>query len=116
LFWWVEAAEPKETNVIFPVERGEIAIPEKPPHPAITKATVWEANSVSVHSGSYAKVTVWLSPEIVQFNDSLTVTINNKRSVKIQPCVDTLLEDVRTRGDRQHPFWAKVENLKAQQN
>jgi hypothetical protein len=23
--------------------------------------------------------------------------------------VEIILEDVRTRGDRQHPFWAKVE-------
>ena len=25
------------------------------------------------------------------------------------PRLEVLLEDVRTRGDRQHPFWAKVE-------
>jgi hypothetical protein len=25
------------------------------------------------------------------------------------PNVATILEDVRTRGDRQHPFWAKIE-------
>jgi hypothetical protein len=29
---------------------------------------------------------------------------------KVVPNIETLLEDVRTRGDRQHPFWAKVEN------
>jgi hypothetical protein len=55
-------------------------------------------------------VTVWLSPELVTFNDTLRVTINNRRQTKVQPSVQTLLEDVRTRGDRQHPFWAKVEN------
>ena len=29
--------------------------------------------------------------------------------VMIQPSVETMLEDMRFRGDRQHPFWAKVE-------
>ena len=28
----------------------------------------------------------------------------------IQPDLRTLLEDVRTRGDRQHPFWAKLDS------
>ena len=28
---------------------------------------------------------------------------------KIHADVKTILEDVRTRGDRQHPFWAKIE-------
>ena len=38
------------------------------------------------------------------------VTINGRAQRNIQPSASTLLEDVRTRGDRQHPFWAKVEN------
>jgi hypothetical protein len=25
-----------------------------------------------------------------------------------KPSVETMLEDLRVRGDRQHPFWAKV--------
>jgi hypothetical protein len=27
----------------------------------------------------------------------------------IRPDVRVLLEDVRTRGDRQHPFWARID-------
>ena len=27
----------------------------------------------------------------------------------VEPDIAVLLEDVRTRGDRQHPFWAKIE-------
>ena len=33
----------------------------------------------------------------------------NGRDPAIRPSLDTILEDVRTRGDRQHPFWAKIE-------
>jgi hypothetical protein len=55
-------------------------------------------------------VTVWLSPDLVAFNNSLKVDINGDNKRKVQPQIETLLEDVRTRGDRQHPFWAKVES------
>jgi hypothetical protein len=27
----------------------------------------------------------------------------------IRPDLRTMLEDVRTRGDRQHPFWARLD-------
>ena len=47
---------------------------------------------------------------MVNFEDRVTVTINGRRQLNIEPDLETLLEDVRTRGDRQHPFWAKVSN------
>ena len=49
---------------------------------------------------------IWLSPDMVNF--SQPITINGTRKT-ITPNLRTLLEDVRTRADRQHPFWAKVE-------
>jgi hypothetical protein len=56
------------------------------------------------------KTTVWLAPEIVDFSQRITVTVNGRnRAADITPSTATMLEDVRTRGDRQHPFWAKVE-------
>ena len=78
--------------------------------PAKTETSLLAPNGVSVDSGSCDKVRVWLSPEIVKFDDTLKVVIKGKPHRKIQPSLQVLLEDVRTRGDRQHPFWAKVEN------
>ena len=109
-FWWVETGDPKEINTILPAEWGENPTPAKKPQPAETKTSALAPNGLSVTSGSCGKVRVWLSPELVTFNDTLVVRINGKRHLKIQPRIDTLLEDVRTRGDRQHPFWATVEN------
>jgi predicted esterase len=109
-FWWVETAGPRAANTILPAEWGENPVPAKKPHPARTDAKVLATNGVMVTNGSCEKVTVWLSPEFVAFDGNLKVTINNKPQRKIQPSVETLLEDVRTRGDRQHPFWAKVAN------
>jgi hypothetical protein len=59
------------------------------------------------------KVTIWLSPELVKFDDAAQVSVANKQ-VKLKgrlivPDLDVILEDTRTRGDRQHPFWAKIE-------
>lgn len=108
-FWWVETAQPRPANMILPAEWGDGPTPEKAPRPAKTTAKVLANNGLIVQSAC-DKVTVWLSPELVTFNDTLRVTINNRRQTKIQPSLQTLLEDVRTRGDRQHPFWAKVEN------
>jgi len=102
-FWWVETDKPKETTVILPAEWGKV------PRPAITDAKVNAANGILVKSPC-DKVTVWLSPELITFDASLRVTINGRAHRNIQPSVPTLLEDVRTRGDRQHPFWAKVES------
>jgi hypothetical protein len=33
----------------------------------------------------------------------------NAKDPFITPDLQTILEDVRTRGDRQHPFWAKLD-------
>jgi len=107
-FWWVETAQPRPANIILPAEWGDGPAPEKTARPAKTTAKVLANNGVSVQSAC-DRVTVWLSPELVTFNETLRVTINNRRQTKIQPSLQTLLEDVRTRGDRQHPFWAKVE-------
>jgi hypothetical protein len=48
----------------------------------------------------------------VDFNQPLVVEVNNRaitpRDRRVQPDLNVLLEDARTRADRQHPFWAKV--------
>jgi len=107
-FWWVETDDPKPISTLLPAEWGDNPIPSKKPQPAETKVSPLAPNGVTVTSGSVGQVTVWLSPELVTFNDTLNVRINGKRQLKIQPKPETLLEDVRTRGDRQHPFWAKA--------
>jgi hypothetical protein len=66
--------------------------------------------NVEMHA---AKVTVWLSPELVSFDRPILVTINGTHvgagKGAIKPSITLMLEDARTRADRQHPFWAKVE-------
>lgn len=58
-----------------------------------------------------AKFSVWLSPEFVNFDHPITITVggNHLGNHHIKPSIATMLEDARTRADRQHPFWAVVE-------
>jgi hypothetical protein len=108
-FWWVETGDPKEISTILPAEWGENAKPAKPPRAAKTKTSMLAPNGVRVDSGSCGRIRAWLSPEFVTFDNTLKVELNKKVQRKVVPKIETLLEDVRTRGDRQHPFWAKVE-------
>jgi predicted esterase len=104
-FWWVETRKPNAANIILPAEWGKRGTP------ASTEGKVLATNGVTVKA-SCDEVTIWLSPEIVDFANRMTITVNGRRQPNnlIQPSASTLLEDVRTRGDRQHPFWAKVQN------
>jgi predicted esterase len=102
-FWWVETDKPNANAMILPAAWGAV------PRPAKTEASVNAVNGISV-SSACEKLTVWLSPDLIVFDASLKVRLNRREQKNIQPSASTLLEDVRTRGDRQHPFWAKVEN------
>ena len=59
------------------------------------------------------QTTIWLGPDFVDFTKPIRLTFNNRKVPDppegIKPNVSVLLEDVRTRADRQRPFWAKVE-------
>jgi pimeloyl-ACP methyl ester carboxylesterase len=99
-FWWFETQQ---------------LLPDKLVHPLLYAAGVEykvesvlskEANSIQMRKAPAKNYTIWLSPEMVDF--SRTIIVENKR-LEPKPSVRTLLEDVRARADRQHPFWMKVE-------
>lgn len=58
-------------------------------------------------------MTVWLSPDMIDFSKPLSVTIDGQRrwNGDFSADLEVMLEDLRTRGDRQHPFWAKIESV-----
>jgi hypothetical protein len=74
----------------------------------VIEAKALPNNRVTVKTNANA-VTVWLTPEIVDFDQDVSVTINRREQKNVTPSAAVLLEDVRTRGDRQNPFWAQVE-------
>ncbi len=102
-FWWVELGTLPERFVVLPSRW-----PDPKARPAALEARALPNNRVVVRCGSET-ATVYLSPHIVDFKQPISVVING-REVKsdIRPAAAVLLEDVRNRSDRQHPFWARV--------
>ena len=102
-FWWVE---------VEGLPSAAITLPGAWPasgRPATVEGTVQEKRNVRVKTGA-RRATVWLSPQLVNFEGDVSVTVNGRKKARnIQPSVEVMLEDARLRGDRQHPFWAKVE-------
>lgn len=104
-FWWFEAESFPSRGIVDP----EHWPPARGVQPVQVNGKVLATNGVSVSSAG-ANVTVWLSPEVVDFGRPMKITVNgSSKSRRVEPDVGVLLEDVRTRADRQHAFWAKFE-------
>jgi predicted esterase len=107
-FFWLELDE-------FPA-KGMVTAADWPPPRGVraisTKATIGSNNSIRVTTGA-SRVSVWLSPELVDFTQPLRAQVNGGKLGSepfVRPDITVMLEDARTRGDRQHPFWAKLES------
>lgn len=60
---------------------------------------------------SASRVTIKLSPSLVNFEQRVEVRLSKKRPYRdfVKPEMQTLLDDLRERGDRQRLYWAKLE-------
>ncbi len=105
-FWWVEVDDLPPATLVDPANWP----PPRNFQPAVIEAKRLANNGVHVTAPGSSTATVWLTPELIDFTRRGTVTINRQKYTgeELQPKVETLLEDVRSRGDRQHPFWARV--------
>jgi hypothetical protein len=106
-FWWLEAEGLPPKSMVAPANWP----PNKAARPAPIVGKRLESNKIIVTMQA-SKITVWLSPELVDFSQPLAIEVNNRnlspRDRIVHPDLGVLLEDARTRADRQHPFWAKV--------
>ena len=106
-FWWIELSDLPPATMVDPKKwvsrRGMV--------PLRTEAKILPNNGVRVKTGADS-ATIWLSPELVDFQQPVPITVNGKkvtrRNESITPSVEVMLEDARTRCDRQHVFWARV--------
>ena len=55
--------------------------------------------------------TIWLSPELFDFNNRCQVRVNLKHVLNdyVKPSLEAMLTDVRERGDRERLFWARLD-------
>jgi hypothetical protein len=106
--WWLEVEGMPEKSMVTPSTWP----PTKGVRPFQFGGKVLATNRITATAKS-EKATVWLSPELVDFNEKTLVEVNNRpispRDRFVRPDLSILLEDARTRADRRHPFWAKLE-------
>lgn len=107
-FWWVELFQLPERSMSDPA----FWPPKRGTRPFRVQAEVRDNNLIRVQ-GRCGRLILWLSPQMVRFDQPIRLYVNAKqlrfRPEELQPDIEVILEDARTRGDRQHPFWAKVE-------
>jgi hypothetical protein len=78
--------------------------------PARVQATISNDNKILVNTKGVGKVTIWLSPGMIDFAKKVHVKTNlaGGEAVTVQPRVETMLEDYYQRGDREKIFVAKM--------
>jgi pimeloyl-ACP methyl ester carboxylesterase len=67
-------------------------------------------NLYNLRAAGVKKLDVWLSPRIVDFKRKLDIRINDRTRFKgpAKLTLDSFLEDLRVRGDRQQVYWMKI--------
>lgn len=103
-FYWVEIRDLPERGRVLPAEW-----PQAKATTTDVEAKILATNGVSVQSKS-GGATVYFTPDMVDFSKRATISIDRRSFDRdLKPTAEVMLEDVRTRADRQHPFWAKVD-------
>ena len=106
-FWWIECGPFSEKWMMYPV-----AWDKRRANPAEVSGKKPTSDRLLARTTADS-ATLWLGPELVDFKKPMHVTINGNKLASpqqpVRPELEVLLEDVRTRADRQHPFWAKIQ-------
>ncbi|MDR1478285.1 MAG: PHB depolymerase family esterase [Planctomycetaceae bacterium] len=120
-FWWVELGNLSNTApeyITDPIEWGSTN-----KKLTIKSRLLPAGNGIQVDNvPKNVDVTIYLNPDILpemaNYKPTSKVTVNvgnknyNPRSQQILPDIAVILYDVKTRGDRLHPFWAMLRSKK----
>jgi predicted esterase len=102
-FWWVELDGMPSSFITLPLQW-----PRKGARDMLLEAEIGINNRIRVKSPAKI-ITVYLHPDIIDFQENVSFNLSGKtQNGPILPNLEVMLEDVRTRGDRLNPFWAKV--------
>ena len=113
-FWWLEIPNlpgDRPERMVDPVDfQARSAVRPITVQSRLNRGT----NNVTVTTTPpVANVQIFLSPDMIDFRTRATVRVNDKNfhppNGIIEPDIAVLLEDVRTRADRLHPFWAMLD-------
>ena len=99
-FYWIEAPEFASDNNSFSFKPGDARGIE---------ASITAKNGISVSQNPSPSTWIWLSPEMVDFKQPVSVRVNRTtKKVDVSSDLDVILEDARQRADRLHPFHFKI--------
>ena len=103
-FSWLEVSDFPERSLVLPSN-----YPEPKKAPVTIRSKILDTNGVLVDTGT-GKANVYLTPDMVNFDERISVNYKSRNyGTGVEPSTEVMLEDGRTRGDRLHPFWAKVD-------
>ena len=103
-FWWTEVSD-------FPAQQNVSPFSWPPPKntpPLTVESEILPNNGIRLKTGARSGH-VFLSPDMLDFEKKIVFSVNGKSTTVGTPSAEVLLEDVRTRGDRLHPFWIRVD-------
>lgn len=105
-FWWIEVGAVPLENVVLPTDWPP---KEKKLAAHFDCKVIRGQNKFTVNVGKDNFTTLWLTPDLVDFSKNIEIGGRGSdfRGMAI-PNRAVILEDVRQRGDRQHPYWAKM--------
>lgn len=103
-FYWLEIPEIDPASVVSPVQFEVKSL-------RLEASLAATGNSIRLSKYPGRQAWVWLRPDMVDFTRPIEVIskTNSKSRSTVAPDNAILLEDARTRADRQAPFYAKVE-------
>jgi hypothetical protein len=104
-FWWFETSELYPKQLVNPLLKPAAWIEYE-----IDASLNRENNAVRVGKVPADRYTIWLTENMVDFSKRVSIeTKGSSRKIDAVPSTQIILEDVRGRGDRQHPFWYRVD-------
>lgn len=106
-FHWLSSDEINPASTMTPILGSEAVRPAK------FSARIAEGNAVQVKAFGVRAVTVWFGRGMVDYAKPVKVTVNGVQTKplnnKVAPEVPVLMEDLYERGDRQRPYFARLD-------
>jgi len=102
-FYWLEAeVQPRYVNNSTRWNSRAAA--------ATLQANIFAGNQIHLRTTGINHVTVWLGPSMIDFTKPVALRVNNQQlaPMPVRASLETLLEDVYQRGDRQQLYIARV--------
>ncbi|MEY4565250.1 MAG: hypothetical protein RLY14_220 [Planctomycetota bacterium] len=106
-FWWLEA-QSLNPNVI----QHPMLYEKNNANQGKIQANILDpgANGVRVVKFPAKNYTVWLHPDMVDFSRTVRIDLEGETErLEITPDISVMIEDARSRAERQHPFWARFD-------